>query len=171
MLQSEKEFTREDFESLTVDQLRKLCKGNNISYYKNSKRITKSEMIDKLLCIKIIKKEESKPFELPNETLEEIERNKKYENKKKYIENAKIGSIVAFRLPDGKVISAAIVKRSTKGRKFMVETKYGIEYKISFDDVIWVRTGKRWPKGVYLLFKKNIKNEVNENGKAVKEIS
>ena len=94
----------------------------------------------------------------------EEDRLKRLERKKWYVENAKIGSIVAFRLPGGKVISAAIVKKSTSRRMFKVETKYGAEYRISFDDVLWVRTNKRWPKGIYLLFKKNVKAEVNKDG-------
>lgn len=70
-----------------------------------------------------------------------------------YIEQAEMGTIVAFKLPNGKVKSAAIVKRSTKNRRLLVETEYDAQYIINYVDVIWVRTNKRWPKGVYRLLK------------------
>jgi len=71
-----------------------------------------------------------------------------------YIENVEPGTILAFKMPGGeKVRSAAIVNRSSKNRKLKVVTSYGVEYVISYDDVVWVRTGKRWPRGVYNLLK------------------
>ena len=74
-------------------------------------------------------------------------------NKLRYIEEAAIGTLLAFRTETGKVKSAMIVNRSTKSKKFKVETKYGQQHVVHFDDVIWVRTNKRWPKGVYNLLK------------------
>lgn len=155
MLQSK----QEDLIGKTVEELRKICKENGISIYKNGKRINKAEMIDKLLDV--IEKENN-----DMDMVEEVEEERK-NKKRKYIEKATIGTIVAFKLDNGKVISAAIAKKSTKGRKFMVETKYGVEHKISFDDVLWVKTNKRWPKGIYQLFKKNIKVEVLKDGKEI----
>lgn len=70
-----------------------------------------------------------------------------------YVENIDIGAIVAFRLSNGKVKSAKVTRKSTKNRKLKLETNYGAEYIIPFEDVVWVRTGKRWPKGVYRLLK------------------
>ena len=70
----------------------------------------------------------------------------------------KIGTLVAFRLSNGKVKSAKVMKKSTKNRKLKLETNYGAEYIASYDDIIWVRTGKRWPRGVYNLLK-GITNE------------
>lgn len=74
-------------------------------------------------------------------------------NKMRYVEEAEIGTIVAFKLPGMKVKSAKITRRSTKNKKFKVETTYGTEFVIGFEDVIWVKTNKRWPKGVYNLLK------------------
>ena len=84
------------------------------------------------------------------------------EQKMPYIESAQVGTIIAFRMANGKVKSAKIVHRSTKNRQFKVETGYGAQYIVKFDDVVWVRTGKRWPKGVYELF---TKGQVVEDGK------
>lgn len=75
------------------------------------------------------------------------------QQKMPYIENVEIGTIVAFRLSNGKVKSAKVTKKSTKNRRLMLETEYGAEYIVSYDDIIWVRNGKRWPKGVYKLLK------------------
>lgn len=70
-----------------------------------------------------------------------------------YIENVSTGTLVAFRLHNGKVKSAKVERKSTKRRALKVVTEYGAEYIIGFDDVLWVRTGKRWPRGVYNLLK------------------
>lgn len=70
-----------------------------------------------------------------------------------YVERVGAGTLIAFRLPTGKVISAKIKRKSTKRRVLQVETSYGVEHLVSFNDVIWVRTGKRWPRGVYNLLK------------------
>ena len=83
------------------------------------------------------------------------------EQKMSYIENIDIGTIIAFRLSNGKVKSAKVTRKSTKNRKLKLETDYGAEYIISYEDVVWVRTGKRWPRGVYKL----LKGQVDANGK------
>ena len=88
------------------------------------------------------------------------------EQKMAYIENIDIGAIVAFRLSNGKVKSAKVTRKSTKNRKLKVETGYGAEYIISYDDIIWVRTGKRWPRGVYELLKGQVTANGKENVKA-----
>lgn len=154
---------REQLEAMKVSELRELFNINGISYYQHSKRMTKTEMIEKYL-VEVYGTSDEDIIDAVDELVNEEEAIKKVEAKKKYIEQAKIGTIVAFKLPSGKVISAAITKKSTSNRKFMVETKYGVEHKISFDDVIWVRTNKRWPKGIYQLFKKNT-TEVIKDGK------
>ena len=86
-------------------------------------------------------------------------------NKVKYVENAEIGTIVAFKLPDGRVKSAKIERRSTSRRKLKLVTQYGAEFVVPYEDIIWVRTTKRWPKGVYNL----LKGKVAENESGSKE--
>lgn len=80
------------------------------------------------------------------------------EVKLSYIENADLGTIVAFISPSGKAKSAKIIGRDVDNKILEVETSYGAKFKVAFSDVIWVRTGKRWPKGVYELLK-GISNE------------
>lgn len=86
-------------------------------------------------------------------------------NKVKYVENAEVGTIVAFKLPDGRVKSAKIERRSTSRRKLKLVTQYGAEFVVPYEDIIWVRTTKRWPKGVYNL----LKGKVTENESGSKE--
>ena len=164
---------REKLQEMKVDELRSICKENGISYYENGKRMNKTAMIERMMGVSSNGKNDKKstksnnreaeqveqPVDAPEvsaEELEAIEAERK-EMKMKYIVNAEVGQIVAFRIPEtGKVISAMITKKSTKKQKFAVETKYGVEHIVLWEDVIWVRTGKRWPKGVYQLFKKNL---------------
>ena len=70
-----------------------------------------------------------------------------------YIKKADIGFIVAFRTRNGKVKSAKIAKKNVDKRTLVLETEYKAKYKASFDDVLWIKTGPRWPKGVYKLLK------------------
>lgn len=91
----------------------------------------------------------SKEVKKQNRELTEVQKI----NKARYIDDADVGTIIAFKLPGMKVKSAKIIRRSTKNKKFKVQTAYGVEYVVSFDEVIWVKTNKRWPKGVYNLLK------------------
>lgn len=75
------------------------------------------------------------------------------DDKNDRIQNAPIGTIVAFKAPGGRIRSAKIKLRSTAKKRLLVCTEYDAEYNISYDDVIWVKSGKRWPKGVYNLLK------------------
>ena len=84
------------------------------------------------------------------------------EQKMHYIENVEIGTIVAFKLSNGNVKSAKVVKKSTENRKLKLETDYGAEYIVPYESIVWVRTGKRWPKGVYNLLKGTVRGNEKE---------
>lgn len=81
--------------------------------------------------------------------------------KMQYLETIEVGALVAFNVPGccGKVKSAKVLRKSSKNRKLQVETGYGATYIISYDDVLWVRTGKRWPRGIYNLMKGIVNDE------------
>ena len=179
MLQSK----RTELEAMKAEELRQMCKDMGISFYKGKSRLTKAEMIDKLLCEvesngeEVVKANDENTEQTKSEPIksqEEIEAEEaaKLAMRAKYIEEAKVGTIIAFRLESGKVISAMIVKKSAKNRKFKVETKYGAEHIVLFDEILWVRTNKRWPKFIYNLFKENIKSqEVDEDVRDEEAIS
>ena len=157
--------SKEMLESKTCKELRELAKELNIS---GRWDMTKVQLIDAILGAKVVK-DTDEPVSAKTECkvdnlIDNAEAVNKDENgsagneidmkqKMRYIENISIGTLVAFRLSNGKVKSAKVVRKSTKNRKLKLETDYGAEYIISFDDVVWVRTGKRWPRGVYMLLK------------------
>ena len=68
--------------------------------------------------------------------------------KDSYIDSAKVGVLVAFRVNDHKVLSGMI--KEIKKDSFIVETKMGPVFNVPKGKVIWVKTGPRWPRGVYL---------------------
>lgn len=72
-------------------------------------------------------------------------------NKIDYVEHAKIGTLVAFKVNETKVLSGMI--EEIHKAAFVVNTKAGIRFTVIKNNVIWVKTGKRWPKGVYLALK------------------
>lgn len=88
-----------------------------------------------------------------DDLINQISELKSDDDKNDRIQNAPIGTIVAFKAPGGRIRSAKIKLRSTAKRRLLVCTEYDAEYNISYDDVIWVKSGKRWPKGVYNLLK------------------
>ena len=154
------ENNRKTLEGMTVKKLLKdYATPLNITGRHNMK---KAELIQAILMT--YASEEPQKFMSAATTVDkEVKTEKKRErkeltevqkaNKMRYIEKVEIGTIVAFKLPGMKVKSAKVVRKSTKNRKFKVETTYGADFVISFDDVIWVKTNKRWPKGVYNLLK------------------
>lgn len=78
----------------------------------------------------------------------------------KYIDNAPKGTVIAFKIELSgreRTLSGKIEEVSKDSVK--VVTKNGSAYTIPRDKVIWVKTGLRWPKGVF--------NELKgvENGK------
>ena len=164
--------SKENLQNKTCKELRELAKDMNIS---GRWDMTKDQLIDAILGAEVLKKNdesESAKDECKIDNQEIVEAENKDENKSAnvkinmeqkmhYIENVDIGTIVAFKLSNGKVKSAKVARKSTKNRKLKLETDYGAEYIVSYDDIIWVRTGKRWPRGVYKL----LKGLVDVNGK------
>jgi len=153
----------ENLKSKTCKELRELAKEMNISGRWN---MTKDQLIDAILGAKVVcdaNKSESAKDEckIDNQTNDvEVEDKTEKESasidvkqKMPYIENIEVGTLVAFRLFNGRVKSAKVTRKSAKNRKLKLETDYGAEYIVSYEDIVWVRTGKRWPRGVYRLLK------------------
>lgn len=163
-------FKKEQLENMKVAELKSICKEKGIPHYHGKSCFRKAEMVEAILrAEKSVEetesaKEENKIENQNNaDVTEKVEKKAAsvevdMEQKMAYIESIKIGTLVAFRLSNGKVKSAKVMKKSTKNRKLKLETNYGAEYIASYDDIIWVRTGKRWPRGVYNLLK-GITNE------------
>lgn len=162
---------REDFEKKTKVELRELAKELNIV---GRWDMTKPQLIDAILETENTKNSnefiptKSVEDEIKNDNrLRNVEADAKNEKKsadinnikidmsqkEPYLKDAKVGALIAFKLDNGKVKSAKIIKKSTSKRRLKVETEYGAVYIVSYDDVLWVRTGKRWPRGVYRALK------------------
>lgn len=165
--------SKENLQNKTCKELRELAKSMNIS---GRWDMTKDQLIDTILRAKMVEntnKSESAKDECKidnQESIVEVEDkaekksandNVNMDQKMPYIENVEIGTLVAFRLSNGRVKSAKVTRKSTKARKLKLETDYGAEYIVSYNDIVWVRTGKRWPRGVYKL----LKGLVDDNGK------
>jgi Rho termination factor, N-terminal domain. len=165
-----KNYTKAYLDGLTCKELRDIAKDLNIS---GRWDMTKAELVAAITGATVAKNADNKSAEsakeevvIGDQTEADEEEKVNNESKKKslasnvdmekrmeYVERVGAGTLIAFRLPTGKVISAKIKRKSTKRRILQVETSYGVEHLVSFGDVIWVRTGKRWPRGVYNLLK------------------
>lgn len=74
-----------------------------------------------------------------------------------YVKNLKLGDIIAFQFysPFGKKIvrSAKVVDAHPGEIGLTVQDKIGNEYFVYKSNILWVKTGKRWPKYIYSMFK------------------
>ena len=149
----------ETLQSKNCKELREIAKGLKIQ---GRWDMTKEELITNIMAASENGKsdvDEINDQNITDECKSDDQVHINMEQKMRYIENVELGTIVAFRLANGRVKSAKVVKKSTKSRKLKLETNYNAEYIVSYDDIIWVRTGKRWPKGVYELLKGKAGNE------------
>lgn len=71
--------------------------------------------------------------------------------KSDYIASAIPGVIVAFKVDETHVLSGII--EEVCPQSFIVRTKNGTKFTVKKSYVIWVKTGPRWPRGVYLALK------------------
>ncbi len=76
--------------------------------------------------------------------------------KARYISNLKEGQILAFRSGES-VISGKV--HEIKEDMLTIQTKNGTNYIIRNSDIVWVKTGQRWPKGVFRALKGEIEDE------------
>lgn len=143
--------SREELEKQKADELAAICKNKGIKFYNGKSRFKKAEMIDAIL------KEQSQSDITKSETVEnKIEKasvavkekeatSEQSNSKKNYITNITIGTLVAFREENGKLNTAAVQNASFKREQLKLITQYGKEYIVPFENIVWVRTKKRWP--------------------------
>lgn len=74
-----------------------------------------------------------------------------------YVKNLKSGDIIAFQFhsPFGKKItrSAKVIDLHPGEVGLTVQDKIGNKYFVYKSNILWVKTGKRWPKYIYSMFK------------------
>lgn len=159
-------YNKEQLMGMKVDELRKVASSVGI---KNAKRYKKVELVDMIIST------QNRP-----ETVVEAEAVKEEKeemastsgdtdgcavdsNKLRYINEAPIGTLVAFKLPNGQTKSAKIINRSTGRKKLKLETVYGKQFVVSYSDIVWVKSTNKWPRGVYNQLK-GIVTEGTANG-------
>lgn len=166
--------SKENLQGMNKTELMAKAKELGIPRYKDGKQRTKEALIEAILNVESENGAKPEPLSIPKnvpaivlEVLEEQENGlsdeERLERHSKYVENVKVGTLVAFKTGPNKAKSAMVQKRSTKNRKLKVVTKYGKEFIISFDDVIWVHTNKRWPRGVYNMLKGTVEKDEGAN--------
>lgn len=78
-----------------------------------------------------------------------------------YLSNVEPGTVVAFKRPDtGAYVSGMLTEIATS--YVVIETKHGTAFKVPPEAVVWVKTGKFWPKWVFGLFNGETDDEVME---------
>lgn len=133
----------EQLQQMRVDELRKLASANGI---KNASKYRKADLVRIIFDAGVT---------TSDATSDDHNAQSVSETKHRYITNAMLGTIVAFRLPNGKVKSAKIMEKfpgsneSDGVDKLRVVTSYGKQFLIPYSSVIWVKSTDRWPKGVY----------------------
>lgn len=137
--------SKEELNAKTRDELRVIAKEHEIV---GRGKMTKAQLVDAIF--EVINNKDAQKCN------DEVQA--KADAKIDYVKTAEKGTIMAFKLPNGKVKSAKMVERSLKREKLKMETAYGRQYIIDFSDVIWVKTGDRWPNGVLSLLKGNVNN-------------
>lgn len=142
-----KNITKESLRQRTVKQLLQLAKNLNVV---GRHDMRKNELIEAIAG----KLEETynvapvSEIKLDKELKGEFQQKRPRED---YIDNIKIGVLVAFKVGNTKALSGMVSEINKIG--FVVETKTGVKYQVSKQNIIWVKTGDRWPKGVYLALK------------------
>lgn len=74
-------------------------------------------------------------------------------NKERYLDEAEVGTLIAFLDENGKPRTAALVNRSSKRKMLKLKTEFDWEYEVPYSKVLWVKQGSRWAYGVYRILK------------------
>lgn len=162
-------YTKECLESYTVADLRKIAKNFHIV---GRWEINKSQLIMEILLAqkdREVRKESclnaTEVYEAEKKQSEKEQTKETFENKKvmqdnsnndhsKYLANIEVGRLVAFNDHNmGIVRTARVVNISQKRHQLKVIDIYGSIEIISFEQVAWVKTGKRWPRRLFHLIR------------------
>lgn len=147
---------REELQGKNVSQLRDIAKFYSV---KGRWDMNKNQLVDTILEAEEVKVDKDAKVEVKidneevvkdsdSKTEKEVTVNTVNEDKMRYVRDVKIGTIVAFTT-NGATRSAKVTNKSSSKQLLKLEDRQGVEYIIPYTDVIWVRYGKRWPRGVY----------------------
>ena len=67
-----------------------------------------------------------------------------------YIENLEIGRIIAFNI-SGRMMTGMVaeINEEQSEKIYTIKTKNNSVYYITASDIVWVKIGSRFPKGIY----------------------
>lgn len=96
--------------------------------------------------------EEVSTMENENDT-QEMRPERKSKTKREYIDNIECGQVIAFNIARGKAMSAKIDSIEYDSNARVTSCKcvniVGVRFNVPRDAIIWVKTGKRWPRGIF----------------------
>ena len=145
--------TRNELENMTKENVAKVAKDLGVKRYKGKSMLSKKELIDGICKAMESNDDAADVQKAINEAGEQVKKNEiviDREVKDKRILSAPIGTLIAFHEPEtGKLNTAKLTNRNKTKKLIKCETQYGKEFLISFSDVVWTKTGSRWPKSIY----------------------
>jgi transcription termination factor Rho len=115
----------EDLVNLTVKELLEIAKEYGI---KGRHDMRKCELIEAIANI-------------------QVETTMSKKSKTEYINNVRVGDLLAFKVNETKILSGKVEQIAKD--MLVVETKNGIRFNVRKKNIVWVKTGDRWPKGIY----------------------
>lgn len=145
--------TRNELENMTKENVAKVAKDLGVKRYKGKSMLSKKELIDGI-CKAMESNDDvadaQKAISEAGEQIKKIEIVVDRKVKDERILSAPIGTLIAFREPEtGKLNTAKLTNRNKTKKLIKCETQYGKEFLISFSDIVWTKTGSRWPKSIY----------------------
>ena len=144
--------TRNELENMNKTEVAKVAKDFGVKRYKGKSMLSKEELIDSI-CKALESKDDAADVQKAiSEAGEQVKKEIVIDRevKDERILSAPIGTLIAFREPEtGKLNTAKLTNRNKVKRLIKCETQYGKEFLIPFENIRWVKTGSRWPKGIY----------------------
>ena len=145
--------TRNELENMTKENVAKVAKDLGVKRYKGKSMLSTKELIDGICKAMESNDDVADAQKAINEAGGQVKKNEIVIDRKVKYERillAPIGTLIAFHEPEtGKLNTAKLTNRNKTKKLIKCETQYGKEFLISFSDVIWTKTGSRWPKGIY----------------------
>ena len=144
--------TRNELENMTKENVAKVAKDLGVKRYKGKSMLSKKELIDGICKVMESNDDAADVQKAINEAGEQVKNEIVIDRevKDKRILSAPIGTLIAFHEPEtGKLNTAKLTNRNKTKKLIKCETQYGKEFLISFSDVVWTKTGSRWPKSIY----------------------
>lgn len=71
-----------------------------------------------------------------------------------YLDNIGEGTILAFKVDTrkGQIALSGKLVRKYDNDEFLIATKQGTHFRVQKSNILWVKTGRRWPKWVFEQF-------------------